>query len=182
MTIKQLREKMQKSITFFSEDLNKLRGPQASPHLLEDIKIEAYGQSMPINQVGTISVVNPTLIVINVWDKTNVESIKKAIEKADLGLNPIEEKTSIKIPIPPPSEERRKELVKVIHDKVETTKLAIRNIRKEFLDELDDQKDKSEISEDEFESFQKQLQKAVDEFNQKIDDLKEQKEKDLLQI
>lgn len=181
-TINLLKENLEKAFSHLSQELNKIRGTKATPQLLDDIKVEAYGQSMPLNQVASVTSVNPTLLAVNVWDKGNVETIKKAIEKSSLGMNPIIDGNTLKIPIPPPSEERRKELVKIINEKCENSKVVVRNIRKESLEELHKLKEKSAISEDEFDSTQKEVQKLIDEYNEKIENLKSAKEEDLLKI
>jgi ribosome recycling factor len=178
MNGKNAQVRMQKSLDHFMTELSKIRGSRTNPQLIEDLVVEVYGTKMPIKQVATISVVDPTLIAVQTWDKSNVEAVKKSIEDADLGVNAMIDGSVVKVPLPPLTEERRKELVKVIGKLTEETKIAIRNIRHDILDELKE----TGLSEDELGRQEKEVQKVVDEFNKKIEDEFNKKENELLKV
>ena len=146
------------------------------------VGIPAYGSMTPISQVGTISVPDPRCLSVSVWDRGLAKAVEKAIMESDLGLNPASDGQLIRIPIPPLSEERRKELVKVAGKYAEQGKVAVRNIRRDALDGIKKLKKDNEISEDEEKRFNDEIQKFTDEFVKKIDDALAQKEKDIMQV
>jgi len=178
MNIEEARKKMQKTLDYFHDELGKIRGSRANPQLIEDLQVEAYGAKVPIKQIATVSVVDPTLMTIQSWDKTNVESIQRAVEEADLGVNPMVDGALIKVALPPMTEERRGELVKVIKKITEETKIAIRHIRRNILDQVEEEG----LSEDEQERQKKEIQKIVDESNKNIDEEFNKKENELLTV
>jgi ribosome recycling factor len=174
--------KMKKTLENFRKELATMRTGRATPALLERITVEYYGSPMPINQVATVSVPEPQLLVIQPWDRSMISVIEKAILKSDLGLNPSSDGTVLRLPIPSLTEERRRELSKMIRKKAEETKIAIRNIRREANDELKRFEKEKSISEDETKRRQEDIQKLTDKFVDDIDDVTEVKEKEIMSI
>ena len=174
--------KMEKSIQSFKKDISTLRTGRANPNMLDMIRVEVYGQQMPIDQVATISVPEPRLISIQVWDKGNVALVDSAIQKSDLGINPQVDGQTVRIRIPDLTEERRRELIKVLKTISEKSKVAIRNIRREANEELKKQLKDKNISEDNNKKFEKNTQKITDENINNIDKILIEKEKEILQI
>ena len=144
--------------------------------------VEAYGSMTPLAQVGSISVPDARTLSVSVWDRGLAKSVEKAIMESDLGLNPSSDGQLIRIPVPPLSEERRKELTKVAGKYAESAKVAVRNIRRDSLDEIKRLKKDNQMSEDEEKRFENEIQKWTDESTKKVDDLLAQKEKDILQV
>ena len=173
---------MEKTLDTLRGDFGGLRAGRAHASLLDNIMIEAYGNLSPIAQVGTISVPDARTLSISVWDKGLAKSVEKALRESDLGLNPVSDGQLIRIPIPPLSEERRKELVKVAGKYAEQTKVAIRNIRRDALDDVKKLKKDNLISEDDEKKYGNEIQKMTDDSIKKIDDMFDQKEKDILQV
>jgi len=179
---KDTKEKMIKSVEAVQREFSAVRAGKATPHLLDTIKVDAYGSSMPLNQVATINAPEPRLIVVQAFDKTTVPDIAKAIQNADLGLNPLVDGATIRIPIPALNEERRMELVKHCKHVAEEGKIGIRNARKDANDAVKTaQKDKS-ISEDQEADGHDEVQKLTDELTKKIDSMLADKEKEVMQV
>ncbi len=174
--------RMEKTLDTLRNDFGGLRAGRAHASLLDNIMVEAYGSATPISQVGTISVPDARTLSVSIWDKGLAKSVEKALRESDLGLNPVSDGQLIRIPIPPLSEERRKELVKVAGKYAEQNKIAIRNIRRDALDEVKKLKKDNLISEDDEKRYSCEIQKLTDESIKKIDDLLCQKEKDILQV
>ena len=174
--------KMEKTIQSFKKDISTLRTGRANASMLDMIKVEVYGQQMPINQVATISVPEARLISIQVWDQANVALIDSSIKKSDLGVNPQIDGLIIRIRIPDLTEERRKELIKILKGMGEKGKIAVRNIRREANEEIKKFLKDKKISEDENKSFEKNIQKMTDENIELVDKILEGKEKEILQI
>ncbi len=174
--------RMEKTLETLRGDFGGLRAGRAHASLLDNIMVEAYGNLSPISQVGTISVPDARTLSISVWDRDIAKSVEKALRESDLGLNPVSDGQLIRIPIPPLSEERRKELVKVAGKYAEQNKIAIRNIRRDALDEIKKLKKDNLISEDDEKRFNNDIQKMTDDSIKKIDELLTQKEKDILQV
>jgi ribosome recycling factor len=174
--------RMEKTLDTLKGDFGGLRAGRAHASLLDNIMVEAYGSPTPIAQVGTISVPDARTLSVSVWDKGLAKSVEKALRESDLGLNPVSDGQLIRIPIPPLSEERRKELVKIAGKYAEQNKIAIRNIRRDALDEIKKLKKDNLISEDDEKRFSNEIQKLTDDSIKKIDDLLSQKEKDILQV
>ncbi|NPA39071.1 MAG: ribosome recycling factor [Thermodesulfobacteria bacterium] len=181
-SLDETRKKMEKTIKAFKEELAHVRTSRASIALLEGIKVDCYGTKMPITQLATINVVEGRMLVIQPWDPNLTKEIEKAIQKSDLGINPTSDGKVIKIVVPPLSEERRKELVKVVGKMAEEARIAIRNLRRDILDKFKTAKKKGEISEDDFKLLEKKVQKLTDEFIKKIDQLLKEKEKEILTV
>ena len=174
--------KMDKTIDVFSKELSSLRTGRANASMLDLIKVDVYGQQMPINQVGTITTPEPRVINIQVWDVNNVSLIDTAIKKSDLGLNPQVDGQLIRLPIPDLSEERRNEIAKLIKNMGEQCKISIRNIRREGNDELKKLLKNKSISEDIEKKEEKNIQNLTDENIKKIEEKVNTKEKEIMQI
>jgi len=179
---KECKEKMDKVIDSLNSEFAGIRSGRANPKLLDKIMVEAYGQSMPLNQVATISVPEARLIVVEPWDKSLLGNVEKAIHKSDLGINPINDGKIIRLAIPPLTEERRKEYVKQAKSIAEDRKTAIRNIRREVNDKIKKEEKSSNISEDESKRFQDEVQTITDSYIEKIDNVTDAKEKEIMEI
>jgi len=175
-------QKMSKTLAVFVTELSGVRTGRANASMLDLIRVEVYGQKMPINQLGTITAPEPRKINIQVWDLNNVSLIDSSIKKSELGLNPQIDGQLIRIPIPDLSEERRTELKKIIKTLGEKNKISIRNIRREANDELKSLLKDKKISEDENEKYEKEIQTLTDNETKKIDDKIYQKEKEIMKI
>ena len=177
-----LKDRMGKSIESLKREYSRLRTGRASISLLDGIRVSYYDTPTPLNQMASLAVPEPRLIVIQPWDKTAIEDIEKAILKSELGLTPMNDGKVIRISIPPLTEERRKELVKVARKMSEENKVAIRNIRRDANEMLKDLKKEKEISEDDLFRSQEEVQKATDQFISLVDELCAAKEKEILEI
>ena len=174
--------KMDKSIEAFSKELSSLRTGRANAAMLDLVKVDVYGQQMPINQIGSITTPEPRMINIQVWDVNNVPLIDAAIKKSDLGLNPQIDGQLIRLPIPELNEERRTELKKLIKNMGEKCKISIRNIRRDANEELKKLLKSKEIGEDEEKSFEKNVQTITDNHIKIVDDKVSSKEKEIMTI
>ena len=174
--------KMEKSISSFKKDISTLRTGRANTNMLDIIKVDCYGQLMPIEQLATVSVPEARLISIQVWDKSNVSLIDSAIQKSDLGINPQIDGQIIRLRIPDLTEERRKDLIKVLKNMNEKSKISIRNIRREANEELKKKLKDKNISEDQSKNFEKIIQKITDTSIEKVDQITSDKEKEIIQI
>ena len=174
--------KMEKSISSFKKDISTLRTGRANTNMLDTIKVDCYGQLMPIEQLATVSVPEARLISIQVWDKSNVTLIDTAIQKSELGINPQIDGQIIRLRIPDLTEERRKDLIKVLKNMSEKSKISIRNIRREANEELKKKLKDKNISEDQNKNFEKIIQKITDTSIEKIDQITSEKEKEIIQI
>ena len=175
-------QKMSKTFEVFTKELTSLRTGRANSNMLDIIKVDVYGQKMPINQLGSITTPEPRMINIQVWDLNNVSLIDSSIRKSELGLNPQIDGQLIRIPIPDLSEERRRELRKMIKTLGEKNKVSIRNIRREANDELKSLFKDKKISEDQKDKFEKEVQTLTDSEIKKIDEKISQKEKEIMTI
>ena len=174
--------KFSESIEFFKNNLGALRVGRGTLQMIESIKVEVYGQSMPINQIANMSMVDPTLVVVTPWDKNNIQSIVKAVQTSNLGINPHQDGDGVKLPIPPLTEERRMEYVKLLHEKTEEAKVSIRQIRKDLMDTIEDDKKNGLYGEDEMNRLEKEVQKKVDNVNSQVETISKDKEKELMQV
>ena len=179
---KNYSSKMDKSIISFKKDISTLRTGRANANMLDTIKIDVYGQMMPIDQIATVSVPEARLISVQVWDKTNVALLESALQKSELGINPQIDGQIIRLRIPDLTEERRKELIKVLKSMGEKSKVAIRNIRREANEELKKNLKDKIISEDDNKNFEKNIQKLTDTNIENIDKILLDKEKEIIQI
>ena len=179
---KNYSSKMDKSIITIKKDISTLRTGRANTNMLDTIKVDIYGQIMPINQLATISVPEARLISIQVWDKANIGIVESAIQKSELGINPQVDGQMIRLRIPDLTEERRNDLIKVLKNMGEKGKISIRNIRREANEELKKKLKEKEISEDENKDFEKIIQKLTDTNIENIDKILSEKEKEISQI
>ncbi len=180
--IKDLKQRMEKTIGVYEEELQSVRAGRANPTLLERISVEYYGQMTPLNQVAGISAPEPRLLTIQPWDASLIPVIEKEILKSDLGLNPSNDGKLIRLVIPQLTEERRKELVKVVRKDAENAKVALRNLRRDAMDTLKKQEKNNEITEDDRKSSEEDVQKVMDEFVARIDKITAAKESELMEI
>ncbi len=176
------KQKMDKSLEIFAKDLSALRTGRANASMLEVIKVDVYGQKIPINQLGTITVPDPRTLNIQVWDQNNVTLVDSSIRKSEMGLNPQIDGRLVRIPIPNLNEERRNELKKIVKNMAEKSKVSVRNIRREANDALKAMLKEKKISEDENNKFEKEIQKITDQKIKKIDERESQKEKEILTV
>lgn len=177
-----VESRMKKSIQNLTKEFSSIRTGRANPAIFEGVKVEVYGSEMPLNQVATISCPEPRLVVIQPWDKSNLQAIEKAILKSNLSLTPNNDGNIIRIQIPELTEERRKEYVKLIKQKAEECKIAIRNIRRDGNDMIKNLEKSKEISEDEAKNGLDKVQKITDKFVAQVDDLTQKKEKEIMSI
>ncbi len=180
--LKDCESRMKKAIGALERDLSKVRTGRASVALVDDIKVEYYGTLTPIKQLATISVPESRLIVIQPWDTSIIGEIEKAILKSELGMTPSNDGKVIRIPIPRLTEERRKELVKLVRKMGEGSRVAIRNIRRDAIEKLRKMEKGKEISQDELRHYQNEVQKLTDKYIEKVDELIEGKEKEIMEI
>ena len=179
---KTYNQKMDKTIEVFSKELTSLRTGRANAAMLDLVKVDVYGQAMPINQVASITTPEPRMINIQVWDANNVSLVDSAIKKSELGLNPQIDGQLIRLPVPDLSEERRVELTKVASQYSENAKISIRNIRREHLDELKNQEKDKIISQDDQKKMSTDIQKITDEYIKKIEDIAEKKKNEIIKV
>lgn len=174
--------KMARSLEAFRKELGKVRTGRASFSLLDGVKVDYYGTPTPLQQVGTLSVPESRLITVTPWDAKMVGPIEKAIQSGGLGLNPSNDGKMVRIPIPPLTEERRKDLVKVVRKMAEDARIAVRNIRREGIERIKEREKKKEISEDLMKRWQDKVQKETDRFVKKIDEILKTKEQEILEV
>jgi len=182
MNTNKLQENCKSTIEYLVIELGKMRGGRASASILETVTVDYYGSSVPLKQLGLINAPEPRLLTVQVFDQGAVESVEKAIQTSDLGLNPSRDGNLIRINIPALTEERRKDLVKSLNKSAEEAKVAIRNHRREAIDELKkEEKDKS-ISEDDLNRGKDEVQKVTDNFIAQVDQLLQEKEKEMMEV
>lgn len=179
---KQAEGKMKKTILSYKDELMSIRAGRANPALLDRISIDYYGVSTPLKQVANVSAPEPRLIVIQPWDMKTLPEIEKAILKSDLGLNPSNDGKIIRLPIPQLTEERRKELLKVVKKAAENAKVAIRNTRRDTNDILKKMEKSGELTEDDLKLAEEQVQKLTDKYTEEVEKILEKKEKDLMEV
>ena len=175
-----LERRMKGAVESLRSDLSGLRTGRANVALLDPITVEVYGAHMPLNQVATVSAPEPRLLSVQVWDKSNIGPVEKAIRSAGLGLNPINDGNNIRLPIPDLTEERRKELAKLASQYAEKARIAIRNVRRDGMEALKADENKKEISEDERKRAETDVQKLTDDLIKQADEAAAQKEKEIL--
>ncbi|MDP9127072.1 MAG: ribosome recycling factor [Pseudomonadota bacterium] len=181
MNLDQTKQRMEGSLEALRKEFSGLRTGRASVNLLDTVHVDAYGAAMPLNQVGTVSVPEPRLLTVQVWDKGLVKAVEKAIRDAGLGLNPQPDGQLVRVPIPELSTERRQELAKIAGKYAETARIAVRNVRRDAMDDLKKQQ-KAGMSEDENKTQTEKVQKLTDEFIKKIDEALTQKEKEISHV
>jgi len=180
--LKDFEKKMEETLNSLQKDLSTIRTGRAHSSMLDLVKVEVYGQNMPINQIGTVSVSDPQTITVQIWDTNNVKFCEKALRESELNLNPIVDGQILRIPVPKLSEERRKELSKIVSQQSEKIKISIRNIRRNGMDFLKKEEKEKKISEDENKKLSNELQKMTDEFIKKIDLKIKEKEQEILKV
>jgi ribosome recycling factor len=180
--INELKRRMQGALSVLKQELGALRTGRASAHLLDPIQVEAYGQTMPINQLATVSVPQPRMISVQVWDRSMVHAVEKAILSANLGLTPSTEGQVIHLRIPELNEERRRELVKVAHKYAETARVAVRHVRRDGMDVLKRLEKDHKISQDDHKRMDAEVQKATDQSIHEIDQMLATKEKEIMTV
>ncbi|HHL73669.1 MAG TPA: ribosome recycling factor [Bacteroidetes bacterium] len=180
--VKDADARMQKSVEATRDELSKIRTGKASPSLLDPVRVDAYGSSMPLNQVASVSTPDARLITVQPWDKSLIGEIEKAILKADLGLNPANDGQLIRIPIPPLNEERRQEYVKICKKITEDGRIAIRNIRRDANDHLKKMEKNHEMSEDEAHTYLDEIQKITDKHIKELDAILKHKEAEIMEV
>ena len=180
--LKNFQSKMEDSLSSLTKDLSTIRTGRAHSSMLDLVKVEVYGQMMPINQIGTISVSDPQTLTVQIWDNNNVGFCEKAIRESELSLNPIVDGQTLRIPVPKLSEERRKELSKIVGQQSEKIKVSIRNIRRSGMDFLKKEEKDKNISEDENKKLSNELQKITDDFIKQVDSKIKEKEEEILKV
>jgi ribosome recycling factor len=176
-----IQRRMHGAVEVLKHDLGGLRTGRASTSLLDPIHVEVYGANMPLNQVATVSAPEPRMLSVQVWDRSNVTPVEKAIRNSNLGINPIVDGQTIRLPIPDMTEDRRKELAKLAHQYAEKARIAVRNVRRDGMEALKTDEKKHEISQDEQKRLEVEVQKLTDEQIKEIDSAMAAKEKEILQ-
>ncbi len=179
---KDMQRRMDGAISAYKNDLGSLRTGRASANLLDPVNVDAYGTSMPINQVATVSVPEPRMISVSVWDKSMVGAVDRAIRESNLGFNPIMDGTTLRIPLPELNEERRKQLVKIAHQYAEQAKVAARHVRRDGMEHIKKAEKDGDISQDDSRTHSDNIQKMTDETIASIDSLLVEKEAEILQV
>lgn len=177
-----LERRMEGALSSLKSEFASLRTGRASANLLDSVMVDAYGASTPLAQVGTISVPEPRMLSVNIWDKANVGAADKAIREAGLGLNPVMDGQNLRIPIPPLNEERRAELAKLAGKYAEGARVAVRNVRRDGMDTLKKMEKAGDISKDEQKAFEDDVQSLTDDLISKIDDSLKNKEEEIMQV
>lgn len=180
--LKDAEERMNKSIAALENELTKIRTGRAHPSLLDHVTVEYYGSEVPISQVANVNVDDPRTLAVTPWEKDMVGKIEKAIMTSDLGLNPVTAGTVIRVPMPPLTEERRRDLVKVVRQELEAGKVAVRNIRRDANSDLKELQKAKDISEDDERRAEEQVQKLTDKAIKKMEEVLAVKEKELMEI
>ena len=178
----EMRQNMEKAIESYRYDLSKIRTGRASLVLLDGVKVNYYGAPTPLNQVATLSVPEAKMIVIQPWEAKMIPEIEKAIQKSDLGLNPASDGKLVRLTIPPLTEERRRDLVKMVKKMAEDVRISIRNARREALELLKELEKEHEISEDDMHKHQKNIQQVTDEYIEKVDQIAAKKDKEVMEV
>ncbi len=181
-TTREARAQMEKAVEATRREFSSVRTGKASPALLEMVRVDAYGSKMPLNQVGTVSAPEPRMLVIQPWDKSLLAEIEKAIMTSGLGLNPSNDGNVIRVPIPPLTEERRKDMVRLLHKQAEDGRIGVRHARQEANKEIKRRQQEHEIGEDEARRQMDEIQKLTDEYIGRIDKLLEAKEQEVMEV
>jgi ribosome recycling factor len=176
------RERMEKALETVRREFSGVRTGKASPALLETVRVEAYGSMLPVNQVGQVSAPEPRMLTVVPYDKSLIKAVERALRESDLGLNPSNDGAMIRIPLPPLTEERRREYVKLLHRYAEEGRVAVRQARQHANDDIKKRQKDGELTEDEMRRSQDQVQKLTDEYVHKVDDLLKKKEAEVLEV
>ena len=175
-------EKLEKTLNVFKDDLVQVRVGRANPRVLDKVSVDYYGTPTPINQLGNLSTPEPRMLVISLWDSKMIPAVEKAIQKSDLGINPANDGKIIRLIFPELTEERRKELCKVVKKKAEESKVAVRSIRRDAIEQVKKQKKDSLITEDDQKKLEEKIQKLTDEKIKEIDTISAAKEKEIMSV
>jgi ribosome recycling factor len=178
--IKEARNEFDRVISFFEKDITGIRTGRATPSLVENIVVDSYDSKMPVKQIASINIPGTRIIVIQPWDKSIIPNIEKAISQSDLGINPVSDNDSVKINLPPLTEEFRKKLIKILNEKSEEARISLRRSREEFWKEMQNGFKEGSIREDDKFKGKEDLQKTIDEYNKKIEDISSQKKKEIM--
>ena len=179
---KDLEKRMEGAVSALQSELQGLRTGRASINLLDTVQVAAYGSTVPMSQVGSVSVMDARMLAVNIWDKTIVAAADKAIRESGLGLNPVVDGQTLRIPIPPLNEERRVELTKVAGKYAESARIAVRNVRRDGMDAVKKMEKDSEINEDDLRSLSDEIQKLTDAFVKNVDETVKAKEAEIMQV
>ncbi len=180
--LNELKRRMDGAINAFKSDIASLRTGRASANILDPVSVDAYGSRVPLNQVANISVPEPRMLSVSIWDRSMVQAVDRAIRESNLGLNPIMDGQTLRIPLPELNEERRKSLVKVAHDYAEKNKIAVRNVRRDGMDNLKKAEKDGDLGQDESRALSERVQKMTDDCITEIDKLLAAKEKEIMQV
>jgi len=178
----EVESKMSSAVTHFEKELNSLRTSRANPAMLESIFVDSYGSKTPLNQLGNITVQDASMLTIQIWDTSLIKAVENAITDSNLGINPQVDGQIIRLPIPKLSEERRKEIIKIASEFAENSKVTIRNIRRDFIENSKNEKKNANLSEDELKRKINEIQKVTDNNIEKIDKILESKKNDILKV
>jgi ribosome recycling factor len=173
---------MKKAVDSFKRDLQKIRTGRANTSMLDGIKVDYYGTPTPVNQVATVQVVDARLITVKPWEKTMIAVIDKAIRASDLGINPVADSELVRLPIPPLTQERRKELAKVVNKQTEEARVAVRSARRDAMEMIKDAEKEKQVSEDERKKGEKSIQDLTDKYIAQIEDIAKSKEKEIMEL
>jgi ribosome recycling factor len=181
-SLQKARQRMDGAIEALRREFSGVRTGKASPALLDTVKVEAYGSLMPLNQVATVTAPEARMLMVQPWDKGLLKAIEKGLRESDLGLNPSNDGQNIRIPIPPLTEERRKEYVRLVHKLTEEARVAVRNVRRDANDEIKHRQKDEGLSEDDIRREQGEVQKLTDQFIAKIEELMKHKEAEIMEV
>ncbi len=181
-SLQSARQKMEKAVEAIRREFASVRTSKASPALLDTVRVEAYGSHMPLNQVASVSAPEPRLLVVQPWDRSLLGVIERAIRESDLGLNPSNDGKIVRVPIPPLTEERRRDLVRLLHKMAEEGRVAVRQARKDANDEIKHRQKDEHLSEDEARREQEEVQKLTDQYIERIDELLKHKEAEVMEV
>lgn len=180
--INKIKPNLNKTIDYLKSELASLQVGRATPSLLENLEVDCYNQKMPLKQLATIQTPEPRSIIVRPWDKSIIQNVEKAIGKSKLGLSPIVEEDFIRLSVPPLSEERRKEIVKILQEKVEECRISIRRHREDVWKEIQIMEQNKEISEDDKFKAKDELQKVIDEYNDKVEEIRNKKQEEIMKV
>lgn len=180
--IKSAEDRLNKTLDALKKDYGTLRAGRAAPSLLDKVMVDYYGTATPVNQIANVTIPEPRMIMIKPYDKSSLKEIEKAIQKSDLGLTPNNDGTAIRLTVPQPTQERRKELVKIVSKKSEEAKVAMRNIRRDANEAIKKLEKSKEITEDDRKEAQEKMQKLLDKFIKLVDNIKAAKEKEVMEV
>ncbi|HVH13765.1 MAG TPA: ribosome recycling factor [Longimicrobium sp.] len=181
-SLQKARQRMEGAIEALRREFAGVRTGKASPGLLDTVKVDAYGSLLPLNQVGTVAAPEARMLTVQPWDKSLLKAIEKALRESDLGLNPSNDGSIIRIPIPPLTEERRREFVKMLHKLTEEARVAVRNVRRDTNDEIKHRQKDEGLSEDDIRREQGEVQKLTDQYIARIDELMKHKEAEIMEV